>query len=266
LLGFDDYTCLMCGLLYGIVVVCASGYMLNAVLAGGTKLPQVSRWFVAFMNFEIVAFVGIALAKLPKLCKVQNEYLPKLEMQCELLKFLYIQRIAFLTIVAGFSCWVFSSLAYFLAFGFQAIDRPEYADHLDLHEAHAGAEQAGQQHHGLFGAIPENYPAASFAHSLAAPGTRQSMAPGSIRSLNPRPVGEAIQVGPLAGSRAAGSRAGSLRALEAMSSRDIASSGGLRPSYNIPRASSSLTTSASSSPGGYGGETQPFIKNPVAVF
>lgn len=39
------------------------------------------------MNLEIVVFVGIALAKLPKLCKIQQQYMPKLAMDCELLRF-----------------------------------------------------------------------------------------------------------------------------------------------------------------------------------
>jgi hypothetical protein len=261
LLGFDDYSCLLSGLIYGIMVVCLCMFMLNSVHSGGARLPTTSRWFVAFMNLEIVLFVGIALAKLPKLCKIQQEFLPNLEMDCELLRFLYVQRIFIMTMIAGFGCWVFSSLAYFLAFGFQAIDRPEYADHLEIHEAHAQAMQAGQQGDG-FATIPEDHPAmASLGHQQRAagsmaPGSRMSLAPPSMtggRSFARRPVGEPVQVGSRASMAAGRPGTGSM----------LPGQNAPRTSYNIPRASSSQVTSASSRSQA---ETQPFIKQPIAVF
>jgi hypothetical protein len=232
LLGFDDYNCLLSGLLYGIIVVCLCAYMFNAVMTGGPTLPTTSRWFVAFMNLEIVLFVALALAKLPKACRIQEEFLPKLEMECSLFRFLYVQRVAVMALVAGFGCWVFSSLAYFLSFGFQAIDRPEYAQHLEMHEAHAQAAQHGVDP--SFAPVP--------AHHLAA----ASMAGTSkmLASFDRRPVGEAIHVGP--NSMGTGSRPP------------------MRTSYNIPRASTSQASTTTSDSRTL--EYHPLIKQPVALF
>eukprot|EP00928_Gymnodinium_smaydae_P071980 TRINITY_DN55438_c0_g1_i1.p1 TRINITY_DN55438_c0_g1~~TRINITY_DN55438_c0_g1_i1.p1 ORF type:complete len:359 (+),score=53.23 TRINITY_DN55438_c0_g1_i1:156-1232(+) len=240
LLGFDDYSCLMSGLIYGVVIVLASAYMFHAVLFGGQNLPLTSRWFVAFLNLEIVLYIGLMLAKLPKLCRIQATHLPKLEMDCELLRFLYVERAAVGLILAGLGIWVFSSLAYFLAFGFQAIDRPEYAEHLEIHDFHHGDAGPGaystsnRQGPPMMSVKP---PAQSMRsqHSSFAPQT-QSFA------RHPHP-----------GTQSAMAARGSTLAVP----------GPQRTSYNIPRASSSMVTTATSRSQA---ESHPLIKPPVAVF
>lgn len=242
LLGFDDESCLIGGLIYGVIVTLSCGYMFHAVLTGGSYLPMTSRWFVAFFNLEIVLFVGLALAKLPKLCKIQDKFLPRLEMNCNVLRFLYLQRVAIMTLVAGFGCWVFSSLAYFLAFGFQAIDRPEYADHLEMHDNQADAQQGrSAPQMGMMGGTP--------SHT-------------QLQSFNRSPVGEAVNVGPRSSfaQRGARSLGGSAMSTRMPPGPYAGGGGGGRTSYNIPRASSSMTTATSQA------ETQALIKPPVAVF
>jgi len=230
LLGFDDFSCLISGLVYGVIIVLLCAYMFHAVIAGGKSLPTTSRWFVAFMNLELVLFVGLMLAKMPKLCAIQDQFMQRLEMDCSLLRFLYVQRACVMVLVGGFCCWVFSSLAYFLSFGFQAIDRPEYAEHLELHDQTAQQGAPARSPLG-FGTPPMAAPPQSFAR---------------------RPVGEAIHVGP--------------RSTVANLTRASGSSSAAAPqrtSYNIPRVSSSITTTATSQSHA---EMQHLIKPPVAVF
>lgn len=142
-LGFDDGTCLIGGLVYGLVIFCLSGYMFHAVRSGGSNLPMTSRCFVAFMNLEISIFICLALTKLPHLCEIQAKFYPKLHMECPVLRFTFLQHVTSMTLLAGFGCWIFSSFSYFLAFGFQEIDRPEYADHLEIHDHHAASQEGG---------------------------------------------------------------------------------------------------------------------------
>lgn len=249
LLGFSDYTCLFFGLLYGIVIVVATGYMFYTVLHGGISLPITARWFVAFMNLEIVLYLLVVLCKMPKLCSIQNGFLPRLEMDCDLLRFLYLQRVALYTLLASVCCWVFSSLAYFLAFGFQVIDHPGYADQLEDH-SNAMLSQGPQTSNSVA-------PSAGFTpHSLrsqARPGTQGSLA----ANRGGGPVGNAFRVGPSASfAGGPGSRP--------PSSMSMAPRGGAsqsqRTSYNIPRASSSMVTSTTSH------SHAALIKPPVAIF
>lgn len=226
LLGFDDFSCLLGGLLYGITIIILSMYMFHAVLTGGSYLPVTSRWFVAFMNFEIVLYLGLALAKGPKLCKIQVEFLPNIAMECELLRYLYYQRVLISTVIAGFCCWVFSSFTYLLHHsGFQAMDLPQYADHLDI--------QGGQ-----------TQPPMRSSASLAPYNSQRQVGP-QRQSFARAPVGEAML------SRA------SLAPRAQLASGVPKNS---RTSYNIPRATSSMASTATSH------SERPLIRPPVAVF
>lgn len=145
LLGFDDFSCLLCGLLYGILIVALCGLMLNMMYMKGPQLPNACRMFMAFINLEIVIYVAIVICKLPKLCKMQDEFLPRLGMDCPVLRFLYLQRVVVFLTVAGLSCWTFSSLAYVLTFGNQVIDHPNFAHAVEMqHDAYSTGGPPGQ--------------------------------------------------------------------------------------------------------------------------
>jgi len=147
LLGFDDFTCLMGGLIYGVLVVTLSGLMFNSLhssTGGQVSLAMVSRWFVAWLNLEIALFIGLVFCKLPKLCVFQQEYLPALAMDCELLRYLYLQRVVVFLSTAGLVTWVFSSMAYLLSFGNTVIDHPQFRESMELQDAHARAAAQGQ--------------------------------------------------------------------------------------------------------------------------
>jgi len=260
LMGNDDWHCIVFGLLYGIVVVVTTGYMFQQVSSGGTDLPKTSRWFVAFMNFEIVLYIGLVLVKLPKLCKIQNKHLSRLEMDCDLLRFLFLERAFILCLLGGAGCWIFSSLAYFLAFGFQAIDRPEFAEHLDIHDS---------AHEGQGGTMPgmQRYVGQvdRFMHRLPPGQVQSQQSRGSLQQPPSQSFRQPVG-GPVGGSvyPSGGSRAGTAsRMMGSQMGGGQMGSAYAPQSYHIPRATSSMVTTATAHSQA---ETQPFIKGPVAMF
>jgi len=227
LLGFDDKTCLVSGLIYGIIILLVCAYMFHAVFTGGHLLPGTTRWFVAFMTLQIFLYVFLVFVKYRKLCFIQDNFMPRLEMDCEVLKFMFLERAMVMVIIAGLCCWVVSSLAYFLAFGFQPIDKPEYAHHLEMHDvAHGDALPAAStrhvQGHSLGGSLGPSFHAPTMTR-----GVHGSVAPG----------------------------AGTLRSLSYSSQAQAQ-----HTSYHIPRASSAATSTTS------GGQSQALIRPPIAIY
>merc|ERR1719215_335289 len=102
LFGLPDQTNIVCGLLWGIVVLLGSAYALQAIYSDGDS-AKVARWFTNFFHFQLLLYVFISLVKLPKLCSpIQEIYLTHLYMECNVLWFVYIQRVILMVILASF--------------------------------------------------------------------------------------------------------------------------------------------------------------------
>eukprot|EP00930_Biecheleria_cincta_P004923 TRINITY_DN10584_c0_g1_i2.p1 TRINITY_DN10584_c0_g1~~TRINITY_DN10584_c0_g1_i2.p1 ORF type:complete len:394 (+),score=62.59 TRINITY_DN10584_c0_g1_i2:86-1183(+) len=257
LMGFDDYSNMLAGLSYGIVVIVACGYMLHSIQTGGGSLglPTMTRWFVAFMNLELMLYIGVVLVKLPQLCKMQTEYMPNLHMECPVQRFMYLQRTLFLIVLASLCIWIFSSYSFTLTFGVHGpnvMDRPEFQDHIDIRDSQlTGKPPPG--YGGPPGAPPHSLggsPPYQTRHSLAAGG--RSLVGGAVQASSFHSVrSQALGPAPSAGSQSLG---------------PAPSAGPQRTSYNIgsmARAGSSMVSSASerSHP-----ETYPLIKPPLHVY
>jgi hypothetical protein len=117
LLGTTDSTCLSAGLLYGIVVILLSIGMLYMVATGHALTSKYAHWFVAIFHIEIILFVLVFIAKMPKLCQAQKLYWPKLAMECEVLMFTHFERSLVLIAIGSLCTWIFSSFAFFLQQG-----------------------------------------------------------------------------------------------------------------------------------------------------
>lgn len=135
LLGLDDKTNVLAGLIYGLIVLIACGLMFYKLQNPGSSLGMASRWYVAILNLEILIYIGLTMVKLPKLCKIQESYFSKLPLDCNFLRYLYLQRALVFIVAAALATWVFSSFSYLLSFGNQVLDHPAFADELDLFDA-----------------------------------------------------------------------------------------------------------------------------------
>merc|ERR1711957_331283 len=124
----------------------------------------------------------MGLAKLPKLCDILDDHLLALNMDCKVLKFMYMQRAFVILVVGGFCSWIFSSLAYFLSFGNAAMDKPEFADMLAQHEQNMAASRqppGGLPPQGQMG------PAGGFLGSVLSPQRHMGPAGGFLGSVLP---------------------------------------------------------------------------------
>jgi len=260
LMGFDDYTNMLAGLLYGIVVIVTCAYMLHSIQTGGGSLglPTITRWFVAFMNLELMLYIGVVLVKLPLLCKMQVEYMPNLNMECPVQRFMYLQRTLFLIVIASLCIWVFSSYSFTLTFGVHgptSMDRPEFQDHIDIRDSHITGKPPpgyGGPPGGAPGSMPPpslgGYPQHQTRHSLAAGG--RSLVGGAVQASSFQSV-RSQALTPPRGSQGLG---------------PAPSTGPPRTSYNIgsmARAGSSMISSASERSHQ---ETHPLIKPPLHVY
>mmetsp|Transcript_51980 Transcript_51980/g.116622 ORF Transcript_51980/g.116622 Transcript_51980/m.116622 type:complete len:354 (+) Transcript_51980:63-1124(+) len=257
LFGFDDQSDLIAGLVYGVVIICVCAYtfqQINAPRVGGEcmNLPNVSRWFVAFMNLELALYLGLVTVKLPILCKLQAEFMPNLEMECGVQKFMFLQRVVFMTIAAGLAIWVFSSYSFSLTFGSVAMDQPEFLDQLEMRDAH------------MMGKAPDELPfgGVNGTGSMGPTSRPASMAPYQTRhGLAPAGASQTRHsLAPPAGGGQRSLMGGPPPSASFQSGRGPAS----RTSYNIgsmARAGSSMVSSGSGDP-----EMQALIKPPLHVF
>jgi len=115
MLGLDDSSCLMFGMMYGVVLTLLSGGMLFYVTSKHRDTASAAKWFVAFLHIELVVYIGVIIAKLPKLCEMQHDYMPHLAMQCEVLKYSFLERGLLRLVFAGVCTWVFSSFWFILS-------------------------------------------------------------------------------------------------------------------------------------------------------
>lgn len=183
LLGFDDFTCLLSGLCYGVIVVLLSAYMLHAVMASHQQLAISSRWYVAFLHLEMVLYIGLVIVKMAKLCRLQEEFYPGLQMDCPVLRYVYAQRAIIFLILAALCCWVFSSLSYFQAYGYEALNNPAAAQMLDMQVARDLMPQAPEalasRPRAIAGSAPQLQLQRGHAQPFAAAGTLSGFPPVS---------------------------------------------------------------------------------------
>mmetsp|Transcript_17800 Transcript_17800/g.41497 ORF Transcript_17800/g.41497 Transcript_17800/m.41497 type:complete len:299 (+) Transcript_17800:167-1063(+) len=125
LLGMDDHTCITLGLLYGIAVFGLAAGALYLILTHATQAHRIARWYVAWLHVQIIAYVGVVLAKLPSLCEMQEEYWPHLYMDCDVLRFLYLERVFIRVFLASVCTWIFASFSYHLSDSNPVVDQVE---------------------------------------------------------------------------------------------------------------------------------------------
>mmetsp|Transcript_109581 Transcript_109581/g.349579 ORF Transcript_109581/g.349579 Transcript_109581/m.349579 type:complete len:274 (-) Transcript_109581:237-1058(-) len=136
LLGLPDQVNMVAGLIYGVVVILVTSYMLQPLFASGDRgrVPSTARFFTNFIHLQLFLYIFIALVKLPKLCSpIQKVYLTHLYMECHVLWFVYIKDVVVIVVLASFSIWMFSSFSFVLTFGHNAHQavRPECGFGLD---------------------------------------------------------------------------------------------------------------------------------------
>eukprot|EP00930_Biecheleria_cincta_P039940 TRINITY_DN27408_c0_g1_i1.p1 TRINITY_DN27408_c0_g1~~TRINITY_DN27408_c0_g1_i1.p1 ORF type:complete len:443 (+),score=23.16 TRINITY_DN27408_c0_g1_i1:40-1329(+) len=172
LMGFDNQSNLVAGLAYGLVIITICSLMFYNLHAGGPNLPAHSRWFIAFMNVEMLLYVGLVLIKLPRLCRLQSEWMPGLYMNCPVQRFAFFQRASCIVIVGSFCIWIFSSFSYSLTFGHGAVlDHPDFGHQLDHRDAHITGKHAN-------GAGPPYGAGPHGPQHSQAPPSRQSISSG----------------------------------------------------------------------------------------
>jgi hypothetical protein len=166
LLGFSDHVNLVSGLVYGIVIIVTCAMLLFAILMStaesetGSSLPHTSRWFVFFLNLQVLFYILLVMCKLPRLCYIKDHYYPSLDLDCGFLRYLLLEHAVFIISFASFCIWIFSSYAYVLTFGDSSgADKPNFSQQLetmlnmeDIHamERRMGVESYLQPHQQQF--------------------------------------------------------------------------------------------------------------------
>lgn len=121
LMGFDDFACLLSGLLYGVAVITCTTCALGSVTQGahgsvsvdGSRAePSLPRWFLVFAHVQLIIYIGQAVAKFPLLCELRRDYFPMLESNCDVLRFAYGERVIVGIAVASLGLWVLGSFSY----------------------------------------------------------------------------------------------------------------------------------------------------------
>lgn len=130
-LGLGDWYLCMLGLLYGVVIIAFSLFVLHAVITYSRTAGVITRWFMMFLHMELILYIALVLIKLPLLCKAKKHFLTLMDEDCQVLRFMFFERAASRIILGSLCCWVFSSFAYLLAWGDAAVDDPTLADDLD---------------------------------------------------------------------------------------------------------------------------------------
>lgn len=254
-LGMGDWCLCIFGLLYGIVIIASSVFVLHAVLTAPRSASAISRWFMIFMHFELGLYAALVVIKLPLLCHMKHHFLNLMEEDCTVLRYMFFERAANRLIIGSLCCWMFSSFAYLLAWGDPVIDDPSVLDQ--------GLQVQGP----LQGVIQEARPQ-SFRQIAS------TAFPQDKYALVGEPVAASFKVEPrgVAGSFHAGV-AGSFRGGVASSFHGGSSfyDGGSFPrqdhferSQGFPRASSSMVIQQGDASRRFG-DRQPLIKPPIVI-
>jgi hypothetical protein len=133
----------MFGLLFGIVVISFSVFVLHAVLTAPRSASVISRWFMMFLHLELILYIALVVVKLPLLCKIKDNFLLLMKEDCDVLRYMYAERAISRLIIGSLCCWVFSSYAYLLAWGDPTIDDPNL-DIVDSQDLRLQAFRAGR--------------------------------------------------------------------------------------------------------------------------
>jgi hypothetical protein len=129
LIGVSDWWLCTCGVIYGIVIIVFSLFILHAVLALNDATAQstaiLSRWYMMFLHLELILYVVLVFLKMLLLCRIKNHYLKLMDEDCSILRYTFAERSCFRMIFGSWCCWIFSSFAYYLAWGDAIIDDPQ---------------------------------------------------------------------------------------------------------------------------------------------
>lgn len=255
ILGFNDWYLCMLGLIYGVIIIAFSLFVLHAVATSGRTAAVISRWFMMFLHLELLLYIAVALIKLPLLCRIKHHFLTLMDEDCNVLRFMFAERAISRMIIGSLCCWVFSSFAYLLAWGDSSVDQ-DIEPELDQGFRRQGFRQ------NVLSAVAVSPQRGSFSPEYPQ-GTRGSLNRGSFAVSQ---VGEAVGVGGYEPRyvNAAGAQRGSfsVQSAGAYPGREsFASQGRYGGSqYVMPRASSSIQSNATDQ-----AERQMLIKPPIVI-
>merc|ERR1719498_1724604 len=133
-LGLGDWYLCMLGLLYGVVIIAFSLFVLHAVITYSRTSGVITRWFMMFLHMELILYIALVLIKMPLLCKAKHHFLTLMNEDCSVLRFMFFERAASRIIIGSLCCWVFSSFAYLLAWGDAGVDDATLGD--DMPQGH----------------------------------------------------------------------------------------------------------------------------------
>lgn len=118
LVGFEDYSCLLAGLLYGLAVVMFTVCGAHSVIMHREAFSsRIGRWLVLFMHVQLLLYAGVCLAKYPHLCEMRRIHFPSLEASCEVLQFAFAERVAVRLCACSVCIWVFGSFVHLASGG-----------------------------------------------------------------------------------------------------------------------------------------------------
>lgn len=177
-LGLRDWWLCLGGMFYGILIIVFSLFVMHAVLSVRHSTAQstasLARWFMLFLHFELVAYVALVLLKFLLLCQLKKNFFKLMDEDCSVLRFHFAERSICRFILGSWCCWVFSSFAYFLAWGDGVVDDATLPDGpLPMGRTPLPSEMQmphrGFQHVNGYAPVPTSAPQASVQTQSYAP-------------------------------------------------------------------------------------------------
>jgi len=275
-LGLGDWYLCMLGLIYGLVIIAFSIFVLQVVVTNGPQVKSLSKWFMIFLHVELFLYIALVTVKLPLLCKIKQHFLTLMNEDCDVLRFMFFERAVTRIIIGSLCCWVFSSFSYFLAWGDAGVDDPTLGDET---QGQRFQQYHGSQQHSPAHGWPSVMPQDAYAHQ---PPTRSSVYRPSDGmqphrgSFAASAVGEPVSVSSKYEPRwVSGAGAGSRPSFAINSSvvapdRGSFSAGGghyASQQYIMPRQSSSMQSNTTnvSHHSQHTAERQMLIKPPIVI-
>jgi len=257
-LGLGDWYLCMLGLIYGLVVIAFSLFVMQAVVTNSPAAKSQSRFFMMFLHLELFLYIALVTVKLPLLCKIKHHFLTLMDEDCNVLRFMFAERAISRVIIGSLCCWVFSSFAYLLAWGDAGVDDATIGDEMPQ-------GQRFQQYHGSRQQVsPQGaYPQPSAYLPAAGYPNRASFAASSV-------VGDAVSVSSRYEPRWASGKQASFAIQSGVhpergsfAHSNVAGGGryGAQPQYIMPRADSSIQSNVSQQ----AAERQMLIKPPIVI-